>query len=487
MLTAIGLENFKVFANSARIPVRPLTMLVGRNSSGKSSLLHALLLLKQSLVERTMPGPVPQLLLNGSLYEGGTYKDIVYEHDTSRSLRFTFDLKLGLGKEDRPRFLLPIKMPVTYRNYFPTFFRHPHEPGPAPGTPASITLTYTAAEPFGPALSALEADIDGIGRATMSMVQNETGNTILEVTNSTISWSGHEIRCFPIGCLPYIDIFSETIDGAVRERSRPQHSFISALMQSISEISQFLGNIQFLGPFRQAPQRRYLFSGFSASEAGKEGERAIDLLIMEHILSDYRTGPLAQGVSFWMKRLGLATDLGVRPLARHANLFEVRLKNAGYKVPANFADVGFGISQVLPVIVQGLLTPIDGTYIVQQPELHLHPDAQAALADFFIYLASFGVSSIVETHSEYLLLRLRRRLAEAAPVPDLGLEKASGASKTKIDRSKVSVLCPVDSDDEGRIIRPIEIDESFQFSDLPEGFMNQAVEERMALLKALEA
>ena len=59
-----------------------------------------------------------------------------------------------------------------------------------------------------------------------------------------------------------------------------------------------------------------------------------------------------------------------------------------------------------------------GFYLVQQPEIHLHPDAQAGLADFFIFLASHGINTVVENYSEYLLLRIRRRLAEGSTSDD---------------------------------------------------------------------
>src|SRR5262249_32228946 len=117
-------------------------------------------------------------------------------------------------------------------------------------------------------------------------------------------------------------------------------------------------------------------------------------------------------VSFWLQHFKLASRVSVEDLAKNVNLFELNLTGAARTLEANVADVGYGISQILPVIVQGLLMRPGGVYMVQQPELHLHPDAQAGLADFFLYLACYGIRVIVETHSEYLLIRLRRRLAE---------------------------------------------------------------------------
>jgi predicted ATPase len=188
-------------------------------------------------------------------------------------------------------------------------------------------------------------------------------------------------------------------------------------------------------------------------------------------------------VSFWIKHLQLAQSLDVRDLAKRLNLFEVDIKGARQGTKANLIDVGFGISQVLPVLVQGLLMRRGGIYLVQQPEIHLHPDAQAGLADFFIFLASQGVITVVETHSEYLLLRLRRRLAEGVKtIPDGLLFGREEAAPLKVD--DVAVLL-TGSDRKEAGVRQLEIGDSFQFENLPGGFMSQALDDRVALLKAV--
>src|SRR5258707_14911256 len=92
MIRSIRLTNFRAFRDSGPVPLRDLTCLVGRNSSGKSSLLNAFLLLRQSVEERPVGTAFPQLLLNGATYEAGTYEDIVYKHRVSEEIGFKFDL-----------------------------------------------------------------------------------------------------------------------------------------------------------------------------------------------------------------------------------------------------------------------------------------------------------------------------------------------------------------------------------------------------------
>jgi hypothetical protein len=240
---------------------------------------------------------------------------------------------------------------------------------------------------------------------------------------------------------------------------------------------------ELIGPFRTPPERRYAFGGFNASRGGPSGDQAVDLLITEALLKPHSSRTLHTALSFWIKHLKLAESLDVKDIAKRLNLFELDVTGAGHGTTANLADVGFGVSQVLPVLVQGLLVRPGGIYLVQQPEIHLHPDAQAGLADFFIYLASYGVITVVETHSEYLLLRLRRRLAEGCPPIATGLpnEREGVSPLTKDD---ISVLF-TGLEEKETVVRQLEIGDSFQFDNLPSGFMSQALEDRVALLGAL--
>jgi hypothetical protein len=260
-------------------------------------------------------------------------------------------------------------------------------------------------------------------------------------------------------------------------------SFLAASQSMFRYLGDSLASSDLIGPFRTPPIRRYAFGGFSASRSGPTGEQAVDLLITEALLRPPGQRPLHRAVSFWIKHLQLAQSLDVKDLAKRLNLFEVDIRGARRGTKANLTDVGFGISQVLPVIVQGLLMRRGGIYLVQQPEIHLHPDAQARLADFFMYLASQGVITVVETHSEYLLLRLRRRLAEGSKSIPPGL-LGRGMESTPLNVNDVSVLL-TGSDGEEATVRQLAISDSFQFDDLPKGFMSQALDDRVAILKAV--
>lgn len=484
MIESLSIENFKIFAQTGKIPIKPLTVIVGKNSSGKSSAIQAMLLLQQSMLERAIANPLPQLVLNGSRYEAGTYRDVIHNHEEERNLVFSFDVSIAPNQSmARRESLVALKVAPVYRQRFPMYWYRDASSDLPPGSAASIQLCFRFEEPFGPTLDTISVHIDNIGTTQFSAKAPSDGPPKLTVVESTIPWKNKELEFFSSGLLPHLDYYSATRSS--KSPAKDVTRFIYTMSRALYEVGDFFAHLQFLGPFRQSPQRQYLFSGFSATDAGDKGERAVDLLVTEHILAGNKAGHLQKAVSYWMKRLDLAGDLRIRSLAKQANLFEVRVRNAGYQTLANFADVGFGISQVLPVIIQGLITPVGGTFVVQQPELHLHPDAQAELADFFFYLASNGIKCIVETHSEYFLIRLRRRLAEKYSPPKIGIERKH--VELSIDRDEVSVIYPSEAseDGSGAVFKQLKIDESFQFENLPDGFMNQSVEERLGLLKAL--
>jgi predicted ATPase len=130
---------------------------------------------------------------------------------------------------------------------------------------------------------------------------------------------------------------------------------------------------------------------------------------------------LLKRVNAWLKHF----DIEINVVQFKELIHRLTVKQRGLDLDLDITDVGFGVSQVLPVIVQVFLAPTDSVTLVEQPEIHLHPKMQADLADLFIEMvrprgrrAPGRRGLLVETHSEYLLKRLRRRLAEKAVTPD---------------------------------------------------------------------
>lgn len=490
MIKDFSVHNFRSFTESGPIAIAPLTCFVGRNSSGKSSILHALTILRQSQEYPALGARVPQLNLNGPLIEAGEYKDVVTGHDETIPLGFNFSLRLSPIRSrfdsEEPTSLVELDVPRPFeRTSFHLPWRYvPYArgDGPIPQADASVDFQFLPQKPFGPILSRLAFAVPTIGRATFVRTLGE---------QRVQHWRGYfeglpskslELFFPRASFFPVID-FRQHSSRRSREHALLRR-FLRYTYKAFSEVAEFLSEAKMVGPFRTPPARRYSFTGFGAVDTGLTGQRAVDLLITERLLGQPGEH-LRTATSFWLKRLGLAKTVDIKHLARRSNIFEVLISGAGGAPTANFADVGFGISQVLPVLVQGFLVRRGGTFIVQQPELHLHPDAQAALADFFLYLASQGINSIVETHSEYLLLRLRRRLAERSKPITIGLPSERASKSRTLNRRDVSVLYVGQSHGHGSL-RKIGIDKAFQFDNLPDGFMNQAISDRLALLKAIK-
>jgi predicted ATPase len=489
---AIGLtlQNFRPFRDSGQFALAPFTCLVGANSSGKSSIITAMLLLKQSLEQQRVSSRISPLMLSGPYCDLGSFRDVVHAHKARSPISFGFKVPMALLAESEegrgalvqlgvPRSML---RPSRYDPYYPPYMSARGEL-PLTGS-VKISLSFVTDAPFGPSLSELKFEVDKVGSArfvrTTGGQRRQHWRTYTHnlPSRSVTMWFNRQ------SFFPVITRREETYAKCASRTKGHVNKFLRMSQLTLGYIERLLALSEMIGPFRTPPERRYAFGGFTSTRSGPSGEQAIDLLITENLLKTPKH-PLQSAVSFWLQHLRLAKTIDVESLAKNINLFQLNLAGAGRTPAANLADVGYGISQVLPVIVQGLLMRPGGIYMVQQPELHLHPDAQAALADFFLYLACHGIRIVVETHSEYLLIRLRRRLAEGR----LDIHRSlPGLRRTSLSLSKNHVavlLTETKRQQVGAKVTQLALGTSFQFENLPRDFMSQAIDDRMGLLKAL--
>ena len=127
--------------------------------------------------------------------------------------------------------------------------------------------------------------------------------------------------------------------------------------------------------------------------------------------------PFPYIVAHWLRELGLVHDFRVEEIAPGSNRWQARVKTRAGGAEVMLTDVGFGVSQVLPAITLLHYVPEGSTVLLEQPEIHLHPLAQAGLADVIIHAATHRkVQVVFESHSEHLLLRLQRRIAEGKKI-----------------------------------------------------------------------
>jgi len=221
-------------------------------------------------------------------------------------------------------------------------------------------------------------------------------------------------------------ILSEETNGAVfRHMVRLPDDVESACQYTRS---WFSNQVKYLGPLRDEPKALYpLVSNVDPNDVGLKGEhtaavfhihreQVVDYLSPENfkpsrILPMRSRRSLNFAVSEWLEYLGVATSLKTEDRGKTGHEMQVCL-HEGDK-PHDLTHVGVGVSQVLPIVVSCLLAEPDTMLIFEQPELHLHPMVQERLADFFLAMAMLGKQCVLETHSEYLINRLRFRAAAA--------------------------------------------------------------------------
>jgi predicted ATPase len=185
---------------------------------------------------------------------------------------------------------------------------------------------------------------------------------------------------------------------------------------------------------------------------GQRGERVVDALMASQdrpkIGRGRGTKPFSvqEYVGYWLKELGLVHSFSVQPITPESNLYRVWITRSPGAPPVLITDVGFGVSQILPVLAICYYVPEGSTILLEQPEIHLHPAVQSGLADVFIdAMKRRKVQLVLESHSEHLLRRLQRRLAEEQIAPD------QVALYFAREEKGVSQLNPLDVDEFGNI------------------------------------
>ncbi|UPH71731.1 DUF3696 domain-containing protein [Abyssibius alkaniclasticus] len=418
MLKSLHFQNFKSW-REAELDCAPITGFFGTNSSGKTSLIQFLLMLKQTKdgTDRAI-----SLDLNGDMVSLGTASDAIHRHDESLLLRwdleFTLETDLALADATEKRTAVIAKsrkFGVSAANFVQN------------KAPISNRLSYR--------LGGLEFTLEPKGSQNLQF--DLTCKKLQEgaVDFSFLRTKGRAWQLpGPIKSYAFPD----------QARTYFQNAGFLADLEAAYEAQ--LDQLYYLGPLRQYPQRDYLWSRSRPSDVGQRGEKAIDAILAATEAKEQRNlkkkGHLKtfqEMIAYWLKEMCLIEEFRVEEIAPNSNRWQARVKTRKDASEVLLTDVGFGISQVLPVITLLQYVPEGSTVILEQPEIHLHPLAQAALADVIIQAAVHRkVQVILESHSEHLLLRLQRRIAEEAISSDDVLlyfcDAPKGESKiTKLD------------------------------------------------------
>jgi predicted ATPase len=252
-------------------------------------------------------------------------------------------------------------------------------------------------------------------------------------------------------------------------------------MIGASQLSEFfLNRIHYVGPLRRGPETvtGYRMRG-AANQVGVDGENLAYLLTIDPTVlcpiwavgltdravenSEMR---LQEALSYWMQQLQLAEKVTAREEPGIGDMIRLKMKGMSTDVSPN--DVGVGVSQAMPVLAAVLLAKPGDLIILEQPELHLHPNAQLALADFFLAATRSGRRILIESHSEHFLSRIRLRSVETADNDAGWISKNVGFIFAEPE---------LEGSDTGVTFREVEVTTTGEIDDWPVGFFDQGPRE----------
>jgi predicted ATPase len=399
MLTRLRVRNLKAWKDSGDVRLAPLTVLFGANSAGKTSIPQLLLLLKQ-----TAESPDRQRALHlgdsRTLVDLGTYDDAVHAHDVTQPL----EVELRWTLEDS----LEVSDPLSETTYV--------------GSGVTFEVSIEADKRHQPIVRSLTYRVHRDAETVLDVgMRRRDGDRGFDLVSERYRLVRHQGRAWPLPAPVRFYGFPDEVTAYYQNTA-----FVSDL---VLELERLLGSVFYVGPLREYPKRLYLWSGETPDHVGVRGDRAVEAILAAGDRSfnwkpKQRTKPLVELVGERLRSMDLIRDFEVKQLGPHRKEYEV-LVRSGPRAPAvKLTDVGFGVSQVLPVIVECFYVPRRSIVIFEQPEIHLHPRVQADLADLFIdaiHAREGGVPRdcqfIIESHSEHFLRRLQRRIAEEELTP----------------------------------------------------------------------
>lgn len=440
MLKKFEVENFKPFKEKQSGRFAPITLIYGPNSGGKSSIIQAFLMMKQSLGKSERTSEDITLLSSGEYFDAGNVKNCFYKHDTSKpiSLQFSFNLPEGIpvkisgdkennpfldsfdlsfkfGREKNSRIDKDVEIKASLLNLGFNFISRQGENIPNYKIGFEPMISNKLSDDLKEELSSFYFDYDSSRKHALSLFSDQR----IKKDWFSVDKANDLKEYFLVGDkgqLPFI--LTNSLDDIYELSTEliDQESHIDNWIfpYPINTFNNFVKGIQYIGPLRSIPER---FSYYSESKGydyvGKFGENTPFVLdANKDIQSD---------LDRWLEKLEMPYRIYPKKIGdiETGDLLFLAVQDLNTFVSLSPKDVGCGISQIIPVLIQGLASS-ENTIIVEQPELHLHPRMQAQLADFFIENSKSNHENqwIIETHSEITILRMQRRIRQKEISPE---------------------------------------------------------------------
>ncbi len=441
MLRRIGLSNFKCW-KELDIELAPITLLFGVNSSGKTAILQSLLMLKQ-----TARGFDPGQHINfgggeRDYVDLGSYRDLAYQHNDDNDIGIkvawsartgifwqTTDGESGTSYQRQIQSSEPICFHVSW-SYSDNISIN------------SLGYAVCTGDSFAEHLEVKKDKASGAYTVTVPQPP-ESGDLATDVVTDS-----------PASCFIITEEMLAKFPIDIRR-------FAAFYMREFKELTD---RLTYLAPLRAVFKRQYLWTGGKPTLVNPDGANSLDFLISS--VRDDRQ--LLGEVEDQLRALDVVEAFNVKSVDRNERLYEATATIAG--VESSLMDVGFGVSQVLPAITMLMSAPEKSIILLEQPELHLHPNAQAALADLLLEVAGKrNLQLIVESQSEHIVRRLQRRIAEA------------DSEFAKPENIKMYYCQPGEG---GATIDEVDVDRFGQISNWPEKFMGDISGDLHTMLKA---
>jgi hypothetical protein len=512
-ISSVSLTNFKGFGEKASVDFRPITLLFGANSAGKSSVLQALLYAREIMERRNMDPD--RTKLGGAAVDLGGFRNIVHNHNSDLPIVLRFDL--DLRKVDLIDYCKPEDVKTEELEQMEELS------GGIASAWIQIQIKWgkIAAEPV---QADYEVAIDG---APIARILTESGTG----SNHRVQFNDHHpwiyLESLESGAYTnlsgseHVADWRDTSVSEIDNRAGTSRDFETLLdeiryvlaahdlgvdgavlkfaLLSVGEyLLHQLKQLRYLGPIRAVPDRSYTPTTTPDASRWSDGIAAWDWIhsCSEEQLSDLnkwllRPDRLNAGYRVDVKRFKEldAQSMAMIALSEESDFLDnydmirreiealptktrILLRQERDFLDVMPQDVGIGVSQVIPVIVAALI-PREGLTVMEQPELHIHPAIQVALGDLFIQQthADIGLEKqfIIETHSEHLLLRLLRRVRETT----------EGSAPTALDLSPENLaIYYVEATTEGTRIKRLNVSEGGRFTDRwPHGFFEEREKE----------
>lgn len=504
MIGKISLENFKSFSSLDNLDIKPITILCGTNSCGKSSILQSILLLKQTI---ECQNTNQTLLLNGRFVHLGVFDNVVFQKDSENAL--TFDINFSIKGTDtfqlksQPSFPISFiiedlfDLEIYYRSkaHKNKEYKHSIDHNTEYHFHYRISLKNLENRSGKHSLKPLIVEsiiFDSNAQINNDIVMGVSFDMNLKDGDKDIydvTWKNAQFRRYyekgnksgkVTAHIEFANFLPISINALNNIDEHSNNSPLPLIFNRLNFVFQGLfSTYRYIGPLREEPSRRYIYED-EIIEIGVKGENAAYIYLSEqdknitnHFFYDIQNDSfiqkqnpkLSEAVEYWFDLMNIK---GFKPEPSNEIIYLNLNSNSSANTRVNIADVGFGVSQIFPIVLEGLRMPIRNTLLLEQPEIHLHPKVQMQMADYFISLALSDKKVIAETHSDHIINRLVRRI----------VEDESG------NLSKMIGIYFIKATPNGAIFEEVNIDDCKGITNWPVDFFDQVATEQEKIMLA---